>query len=210
MTIFFVALVVTFSGFINSLTGFGFIIVAAPFLVQFLHPKEAASVALVLGIILAGFIALRERKTIAMKITLFMQNNAGWNNSNAYGAVTYYNNSGNVEDITISNCTFLGNRSKTDGSGWGGALHNRGANLTIANSIFWDNGTYGIYSEDGNAAISYSDVQGGLTSTGFSDGGNNITDDPGFAAGEYHLPLGSPWIDQGSNAAAADHYRYRR
>ena len=43
-----------------------------------------------------------------------MQNNAGWNNSNAYGAVTYYNNSDNAEDITISNCTFLGNGSKTE------------------------------------------------------------------------------------------------
>jgi uncharacterized membrane protein YfcA len=72
MTIFFVALVVTFSGFINSLTGFGFIIVAAPFLVQILPPKEAASVALVLGIILAGIVALRERKTIAIKTTLQM------------------------------------------------------------------------------------------------------------------------------------------
>lgn len=72
MTIFFVALVVTFSGFINSLTGFGFIIVAAPFLVQLLPPKEAASVALVLGIILAAVIAFRERKTIATKVTLQM------------------------------------------------------------------------------------------------------------------------------------------
>ena len=55
----------------------------------------------------------------------------------------------------------------------------------------------------GNATISYSDVQGGLASTGFTDGGNNITDDPGFAPGDYHLPLGSPCIDTGSNAAAA-------
>ena len=89
------------------------------------------------------------------------------------------------------------------GTGWGGALHNRGANLTIANSIFWDNGTYGIYSESGNATISYSDIQGGLTSTGFSDGGNNITDDPGFAAGGLASRWDPPCIDKGSNAAAA-------
>ncbi len=110
---------------------------------------------------------------------------------------------GSADDIAITNCTFIGNRSLTGGTGCGGAIHSRGANLTIANSIFWDNGTYGIYSESGNATISYSDVQGGLTSTGFTDGGSNITDDPGFAAGEYHLPLGSPCIDKGSNAAAA-------
>ena len=133
-----------------------------------------------------------------------MQNNAGWNNSNAYGAVTYYNNSDNAEDINNQQLYFpLAIGPRQDGSGWGGAIHNRGANLTIANSIFWDNGTYGLYSESGNATISYSDLQGGLTSTGFTDGGNNITDDPGFAAGEYHLPLGSPCIDKGSNAAAA-------
>jgi tetrahydromethanopterin S-methyltransferase subunit C len=111
MTIFLVALVVTFSGFINSLTGFGFIIVAAAFLAQLLPPKDAASLALVLGIILAGIVALRERKTIAMKITLFIQNNTGWNNNDGHGAVTYLINSGNAENITISNCTFLGNRS---------------------------------------------------------------------------------------------------
>ena len=137
-----------------------------------------------------------------IKNSVFMQNNAGWS-GDGYGAVTYYNSEGDAENITISNCTFLGNRSLTGGTGWGGALHNRGAILTIANSIFWDNGTYGIYSESGNATISYSDIQGGLTSTGFSDGGNNITDDPGFTPGDYHLPAGSPCIDTGSNAAAA-------
>ena len=54
----------------------------------------------------------------------------------------------------------------------------------------------GPYSQYWNATISYSDIQGGLISTGFTDGGNNITDDPGFAAGEYHLPLESPCIDK--------------
>jgi len=82
-----------------------------------------------------------------IKNSVFMQNNTGWNNNDGYGAVTYYNNTGNAENITISNCTFLGNRSLTGGTGPGGAIHNRGANLTIANSIFWDNGTYGIISE---------------------------------------------------------------
>lgn len=72
MTAFFVAVIIAFSGFINSITGFGFIIVAAPFLIQLLPPKEAASVALILGIILASVIALRERRTLAIKVTLQM------------------------------------------------------------------------------------------------------------------------------------------
>jgi uncharacterized protein len=72
MTSFFVALVVAFSGFINSLTGFGFIIVAAPFLIQILPPKKATSVALILGIILCAAVGLRERRKIAIKVTLQM------------------------------------------------------------------------------------------------------------------------------------------
>jgi uncharacterized membrane protein YfcA len=72
MTIFLIALVVTSAGFINSLTGFGFIIIAAPFLIQLLPPKEAASIALVLGIILTAVVTLRERKTIAIKVVLQM------------------------------------------------------------------------------------------------------------------------------------------
>ena len=138
-----------------------------------------------------------------IKNSVFMQNNAGWNNLDGYGAVSYLNYQGSAEDITITNCTFIGNRSLTGGTGWGGALHNRGANLTIANSIFWDNGPMGLYSESGNATINFSDIQGGLTSTGFADGGNNISDNPGFTPGDYHLPAGSPCIDTGSNAAAA-------
>ena len=139
-----------------------------------------------------------------IKGSVFFQNNAGWNNHDGYGAVTYLNNTGSAENITIINCTFLGNRSLTGGTGWGGALHSRGANMTIANSIFWDNGPTGLYSQYGNTAISYSDIQGGLTSTGFTDGGNNISDDPGFTPGDYHLQAGSPCIDTGFNAAAAD------
>ena len=74
MTIFFVALIVTFFGFINALTVFGFIIVAAPFLNQLLPPKEAASVALVLGIILAaikiivGSIVVGVARVLAIRI----------------------------------------------------------------------------------------------------------------------------------------------
>lgn len=72
MTGFIVALVIAFSGFLNSITGFGFVIVAAPFLIQLLPPKQAVSVALVLALILSIVIALRERKTIDLKVMLQM------------------------------------------------------------------------------------------------------------------------------------------
>ena len=66
------ALVIFVSGFINALTGFGFIIVAAPFLVHFLAPKQVAATALVLGLIISGTIAYRERATMNVRVTLIM------------------------------------------------------------------------------------------------------------------------------------------
>lgn len=68
----FVALVVSLSGFLNALTGFGFIILAAPFLVQLLPPRQAASVALLLGAVVAAIVAFRERGSIDRGVTLRM------------------------------------------------------------------------------------------------------------------------------------------
>ena len=131
----------------------------------------------------------------------FTNNHAGWG-SDGYGAITYYNPSGNPEDITVTNCTFVGNRSLSSGLGVGGALHSRGANLTMTNDILWDNGTLGLYSQYGNATISYSDVQGGLTSTGFANGGNNLDYDPQFVGGgDYQLTSNSLCVDAGDNDA---------
>ena len=70
----------------------------------------------------------------------FINNHAGWG-SDGYGAITYYNSAGDAENITVTNCTFVGNRSLSNGLGVGGALHSRGANLTMTNDILWDNGT---------------------------------------------------------------------
>lgn len=66
------ALVIVFSGFINALTGFGFIIVAAPFLVHLLPPKQVAATALVLGVIISLGIAYRERATINLRVAVLM------------------------------------------------------------------------------------------------------------------------------------------
>jgi hypothetical protein len=132
-----------------------------------------------------------------IKNCFFSDNKAGI--LSGYGAVTYLNNSGAAETINITNCTFTGNQSQ---SGFAGALHSRGADLNITNSIFWGNGSTGIYSEYGNATIRYSDIEGGPGGTGFADGGNNITNNPQFVvAGNCHLTAGSPCIDTGDNAA---------
>lgn len=134
----------------------------------------------------------------------FLNNRAGLG-VDGYGAVTYYNASGSPESVSITNSTFAGNRSLASGTGVGGALHGRGANLTLTNVIAWDNGPRGLVSEYGNASISYSDVQGGLAGTGFSDGGQNIDADPLFVGGgDYRLSTpDSPCVDSGDNLAPA-------
>lgn len=132
----------------------------------------------------------------------FLNNHAGLG-VDGYGAVTYYNATGAPESVTITNGTFVGNRSLASGNGVGGALHSRGANLTLTNLIVWDNGPLDLVSQYGNASISSSDIQGGLAGTGFSDGGQNVDADPMFVGGgDYRLSSpDSPCVDSGDNLA---------
>jgi Right handed beta helix region len=131
-----------------------------------------------------------------IKNCLFIQNQAG-NGGDGYGAITYYDNTGSPNDIKITNCTFSGNHS-TIANDRGGAIHNRGANLIIYNSIFWENGPEGIYNESGTTTLAYSDSQSGFNVT---DGGNNL--DPAaqcfVGSGDYSLGAASPCIDAGTN-----------
>ena len=64
---------------------------------------------------------------------LFYDNQAGYNSSNSYGAVVYFNASGGAETINILNSTFVGNQAASTGLA---AIHNRGAIMNIYNSIF--------------------------------------------------------------------------
>lgn len=142
--------------------------------------------------------------------SLFYDNEAGYPNKSGFGAVTYYNPTGGPgpASISILNSSFVGNRAQSTGAG---AIHNRGANLTIHNSIFWNNeGTSGIVSQYGSASISYSDIHN-LSYPGFTNGGNNINSDPLFvnvsgdpATWDLHLlatPAMSPAMDAGNNSA---------
>jgi hypothetical protein len=141
--------------------------------------------------------------------TVFIDNRAGLNSDGAGGAIDIAAVSPSiVPNFAIRNCTFTGNRT-AGGQGYGGAITSRSngtLNLNITNSIFWDNSANppysGLYSERNVPTISYSDVHGGVPA-GFSDGGGNLDLNPGFTPGDYHLPLGSPCIDVGSNASAA-------
>lgn len=137
---------------------------------------------------------------------LFIDNSAGNSGDGAGGAITLYDNTGS-KTATITNCTFVGNRTN-GGQLYGGAIHNRLQTLTVINSIFWDNGMRGLYKESGNGTVSFSVVDGGVTDSNMTDGGSIITDNPLFVetsglaeTWDLHLQELSPCIDSGSNSA---------
>ena len=92
----------------------------------------------------------------------------------------------------VTNCTFSGN-SATDG---GGMLNNQ-SSPTLTNCILWGDSLPEIFDDTSSAPnVTYSAIQGGYSGTG------NIAADPLFVnaiGGDYHLRLGSPCIDAGSD-----------
>ncbi|MCB0632575.1 MAG: gliding motility-associated C-terminal domain-containing protein [Lewinella sp.] len=107
----------------------------------------------------------------------------------------------------LINCTFFGNT--TDGDG--GAIHTYGQqgqnNMTVTNSIFWEDAATGsgpeLFNDGAGVVLAYCDVAGGLPD-GINDGGNNVDVDPQFvnaAGGDLHLGPCSPLINTGLNTA---------
>jgi len=126
-----------------------------------------------------------------------------------------YNGSSNP---TLTNVTFSGNTASYDGGG----MRNDSSNPTLTNVIMWGNTAtngQGIYNSSSTPIISYSNIQGCGSSSGFwviacgTNGGGNIAGDPRFedadgadntpgtADDNLRLQLTSPCIDAGKNAA---------
>jgi hypothetical protein len=106
--------------------------------------------------------------------------------------------------LTVMNSTFAGNRSGAPG--YGGAIDTRSHGTVVTNSIFWDNGLRPIHQSEGgqNPSIDHSLVQGGLTDTGFADGGGNVLDpqvSPFRGTGSFHLADTSVCVDAGIDDA---------
>jgi len=116
----------------------------------------------------------------------------------------------NYSSSQIINCTISGNVAGTHGYenyGGGGAIYVKDSNLTITNSILWDNTAhYGtdMYVRWASVTIQYNDINqaiiynmGGTVNSG--DG--NINEDPLFVGGsDYHLTEFSPCVDAGTDA----------
>jgi len=122
-------------------------------------------------------------------------NSAHWRG----GGVEVWDNFGG-ESATLVNNTIYGNTAGR----WGGGIYSHHSSPAVWNTIVWGNTAqagsqiYNYFPGSYQAAVSYSDVMGGYAGTG------NLNTDPLFvnpAMGDFHLALGSPCIDKGTNTA---------
>lgn len=135
----------------------------------------------------------------------FINNHCG--SGSGYGAVAYYHNNGPTSrTVSVLNCTFKGN---TTSSGFYSAIHVRpDANdqMSVQNTLIWGNGNSPLVNQGpktSSNSISFCDVQGGITSSNFFDGGNNINNDPLFTGtDDLRLLEGSPCINAGDPAGS--------
>jgi hypothetical protein len=118
------------------------------------------------------------------------------------GGITIHDDCPNSNrTVNVFNSTFVKNRSYAAGDYCnrtnGEAIHNRYQTLRVVNSIFWDNDTNSIYTnQGGTTAVTNSDVEGGYTGTG----NLNITPDfVDFTNNNFHLAATSPCKDTGTN-----------
>ena len=94
------------------------------------------------------------------------------------------------DSTAVANCTIAGNTAVHEGGG----VQLSGDDLSITNSILWDNVPSQIHGS--SAVVTYCDVQDGWPGEGNTDA------DPLFVYpndADYHLSAGSPCIDAGCN-----------
>ena len=121
------------------------------------------------------------------------------------GGIYFYRSSPSLENVTIAD-------NYAWGSGCGG-IYCSGSNMSLVNSILWNNSLGEICFESNPSTgfnsidIAFSDVQGGADSIGTNENGTvywnegNIDAAPLFVNpgnADYHLQEGSPCIDAGT------------
>ncbi|NND95167.1 MAG: hypothetical protein HKN45_09890, partial [Flavobacteriales bacterium] len=122
---------------------------------------------------------------------LFKDNKSGINNG--YGSYAYYHNNGPDRDINIAQCTFVGNEGQNNVA-WGAVQYrgNGADQLTVVNSLFWDNGNTPVVAEFGSASMSNCVTE--FNPSGFSSTLDLVTTDPGLVNG-YQFDETSVCVD---------------
>jgi len=125
-----------------------------------------------------------------------------YNNTAAKGGAFYTNSY-----LTITNCT-----THQNSAGYGGAIYSNsaGTNITVCNSILWDDaasmGGPEICREAGTMTVTYSCVKGGYPGTGNIEAAPEFSDpegednELGTMDDNLRLRAGSPCIDAGNNS----------
>ena len=125
--------------------------------------------------------------------------------SSYYNSQTELNETG---EVAIINCTIVGNTAAVTSSGYsaqgGGIYSGYGQNVTMFNSIVWDN-TATSYADvyfntsSGSVSADYNDIEDGTDESYF--GSNSLDKDPGFtnaSSGDYTLAISSDLIGAGT------------
>lgn len=125
---------------------------------------------------------------IQMRYTNFTLNNSLIHHNTQYGGIRHYASSS--QKGIIQGCTLIHNSYGSSSSiNRGGAITGSSDDLTVLDSILWDNSPGTIpYPDSSDHLVNYSCVQNEITGDG------NITDDP-LITSDGHLTLGSPCID---------------
>lgn len=130
---------------------------------------------------------------------IFSENTAGKYGGGVLNYVSF-------EESAITSCTFNKNAAGISGGGLATGFSEI-FELSVTNSIFWENSAEPIYTMAGlPPVVTYCDVQGGYGVAG----DHNIDKNPRLvspATGDFHLNAKSPCIDAGDNYAP---YLYRR
>jgi hypothetical protein len=97
-------------------------------------------------------------------------------------------------EASIESCTLTQNEASVGG----GVYCGKSAELTVQNSIFWDNNWIEIYYGFLEPTVTYTNIEGGWPGVG------NLNEDPLFAdplINDFHLQYTSPCRNAGNNAA---------